>query len=285
VYALTVPRPVLDAVEMVRREKVRGASWALSTLIRAIIEAYEEGSLDCRDPEQLASLVESANRSMAPLAVLALTIRRACRKGPDALAEAVRDLLYYASRARERLIEQGSLLEPDSTIATLSYSSSVEAVLHGGRDKIDKVVVFESRPGGEGALLAATLRASGIQTVLAPDTMMPHWTSKADLIMVGADSITLDGCLLNKLGTLQLAITAKHYNKPIAAVIDATKIHPTATCQTIHVEERSYLVAGYGPVRYPVFDKTPLNMIDAHNRPRTHKTRKRITQKIIRKYN
>jgi len=255
-----VPARILDAVETVRREKVRGASWALATIARALIEAVEEGELDCKDPEAVAGLIEDVNRSMAPLANLALIVRRTCPKGPQALLEALRDLLYYASTARERLVEAGRLLDPDTRLSTISYSSSVEAVIHGGRDRIERVVVFESRPGGEGALLAGTLRVSGFDVVLAPDTMMPAWVSESSLVLVGADAVTLDGCFLNKLGTLQLAIVARHYGVPLAPVFDATKIHPTATCDTIHVEERRYLVAGYGPVRYPLFDKVPLSM-------------------------
>ncbi len=257
-----MPQPLLDAVEMIRREKVRGASWAFYTALRAIIESYEEGLLDCSDPERLARLVESANRSLATLANLAYEIRRTCPEGPKALVEAARTLLEVYSRSRTMLMEAGRQLG-EAAIATLSYSSSVEAVLSGARGRVRRVVVFESRPGGEGALFAATLRSSGFDVSLAPDTMMPYWASKVDLVLVGADSVTMDGCVVNKLGTHQLILIASHYSTPRAVVLDPLRIHPTAGCEDLPIEERTYLAPGYGPVRYPLFDKTPLELFNA----------------------
>jgi len=259
---LTLPQPIADAVEEIRREKLRGASWALYRAARAVLEAWEQGLLDCAAAGETAKAIEEANKSMAPLANLAYAIRESCRQNlPGAPAAQARRLLEYRERAQELLREASRSLDWPQTILTISYSSTVETIIHANKDAIHEVIVLESRPGGEGAILAANLRATGVNARLAPDTMTPHALQQAGTALTGADAVTRDACLVNKLGTLQLAILAEHTGKPLITAYDATKIHPKTTCETHPVEERTYMAPGYGPVRYPLFDKTPPDKI------------------------
>lgn len=259
-WVLAVPAQLVDAVEEIRREKLRGASWALYRAVQGLVEAVEAG-LDCSMAGEAAKLIEESNRTMAPLANLAYVVRESCARGlPGAPARQARALLDYSRRALERLRSHATSLNPDP-VATISYSSSVESVLTAVKPV--RVVVFESRPGGEGAILAANLRVAGLEARLLPDTMMPHGLDIVDYILVGADAVTMDACLYNKVGTLQLAIIAREYDKKLVAVYDATKIHPSSNCENHPVEERTYMAAGYGPVRYPLFDRVPGDLIAA----------------------
>ncbi len=250
---------ILDAVEEVRKEKVRGARWAVYRTAKAVIEAAEAGAT-CEDSHKIATAIVNANRSMAPLYNLAFYLRKGCEKGLDLKIIAQRVLNYY-SRSMELLRETGKRIPESTTIMTISYSSSVEAILLSGSKRIRKILVLESRPGGEGALLAATLRDAGISSELIPDTAAALYLEDTDYVLVGADAITSDACLVNKLGTRQLSLLAKNFNKPVIVVFDSLKIHPESTCINHPIEERSYLVPSYGPVRYPLFDITPPELI------------------------
>lgn len=255
-----MPEPLLDAVEEIRRERMRGASWALYRAVQGIVEAVEAG-LDCAHADEAARLIEEANKTMAPLANLAYIVRESCRRGlPGAPSRQARSLLDYSRRALERIRAHATSLTPDPA-ATFSYSSSVEAVLAAVKPL--RVVVFESRPGGEGAILAANLRVAGLEAVLLPDTMMPHGLDRVDYVLVGADAVTVDACLYNKVGTLQLAMIAREKGRKLVAVYDATKIHPSNSCTSHPIEERVYMAAGYGPVRYPLFDRVPRGLVAA----------------------
>jgi len=256
-----IPQPLVDAVEEIRREKLRGASWALLRGVQGLVEAVEAG-LDCSMAEQASSLIEQANKTMAPLANLAFIVRESCRRGlPGAPGLQARRLLDYQRRALDLLREAAASIRWQGPVATISYSSSVEALLIASRPR--EVLVFESRPGGEGAIFAANLRVAGLNARLLPDTMMVHGVEEAEAIVYGADAVTMDGCLFNKVGTLQLSLLSSGHGKHTIAVFDATKIHPSNTCESHPIEERSYMAAGYGPVRYPVFDRVPARLVSA----------------------
>ncbi|MEB3806983.1 MAG: hypothetical protein GSR73_05655 [Desulfurococcales archaeon] len=249
-----------EAVESVRRERIRGARWSLYTIARAIIEELEKGNISCSNIGEASALVLSANRSMAPLANLAYVLEEACARGTS-LAQVVRRVMQHQQRSIELIREFGHQLPADAKIATISYSSSVEAVLLASADRKPYVTVLESRPGGEGAVLASTLRDAGLRVRLLPDSMMYRAVEESDVVVVGADAVTRDACLVNKVGTRQVALLAGLYKKPVLAVFDLLKIHPETTCDTHPIEERSYMSPGYGPIRYPLFDKTEPSLI------------------------
>lgn len=251
-----------EAVEEVRREKIRGARWSLYTITRAVIEDYENGLLICQRIHEAAELIRGANKSMAPLANLSYILQEACSKGID-LKIVARNILYHQQRSLELIREAARNLPRAARIATFSYSSTIEAILHTLKGDLQEIIVLESRPGGEGAILAANLRDSGASVRLLPDTMMYEAAEQSDYILVGADAVTRDGCLVNKLGTRQLALIARYYERPVVGVFDSMKIHPDSTCKTHVIEERTYLAPGYGPTRYPLFDLTPEDLIKA----------------------
>ncbi|GAB6148827.1 eIF2B alpha/beta/delta subunit family protein [Stetteria hydrogenophila] len=251
------------ALARVAGETVRGASWSARVAAEALLADVEGGGRPCRDPEAVASAVEAANPSMASLYNLALLIREACASGGDeALARAVGRLLEYMEWARGRLRAAAAGAIPEgATVAAFSYSSSVEDAILEARGRVVGVVVFESRPGGEGVHLARRLRRAGIPVELAPDALMLDRLSGVDVAMVGADTVTRDGCLVNKAGTRLLALAAREAGIPLVAVFESYKIHPHARCGGVRIARRTYEIEGWGPVELPVFDETPPSLL------------------------
>ena len=255
--------PLAEALEAVRSEAERGATWAARVVLEALVREVEEGQGVCGDAEAAASAVEAANPSMASLYNVALLVRRACSEGGDAaLAGAARRMLFYMSEARERLRQAASEAFPRGTrVATLSYSSAVEAVLLAVRRQLGLVVVFESRPGGEGLSLARVLRGAGVRVTLAPDAAMRAYIGSVDMVLVGADTVTRDGCLVNKVGTRLAALAARDAGAPLVAVFEAFKVHPARGCGEVALARRTFEVEGWGPESYPVFEETPPGLV------------------------
>ncbi len=124
------------------------------------------------------------------------------------------------------------LLPPDATIYTHSRSSTVEQSLRwlAQAGRVRRVIVAESRPGGEGIALARALAASeaardgGLLVTLAADTASGLLMREADAVIVGADSVRADGAVVNKVGTYPLALMARAEGKLFYALCETLKI-------------------------------------------------------------
>jgi translation initiation factor 2B subunit (eIF-2B alpha/beta/delta family) len=249
------------ALEEIRNERVRGAAWAAYRAARGLLEELEEGRDPCVDPGAVATAVEAANPTMASLANVALILRLACERG--AAEEALRRLVGYLSRGRERLAEAARSVEAPRYVVTLSYSSSVEAVLRAWREQKPHVVVAESRPGGEGVELARRLRSAGVRVTLTPDLAAHLHLGPEAALVFGADTVGRDGCIVNKVGTRLLATAARAAGAATLAVFEPYKVHPSRGCGEIPIERWTIEVRGWGSTSVPVFDETPAGLVDA----------------------
>ncbi len=120
------------------------------------------------------------------------------------------------------------------TILTYSSSRSVrEALLRcWKKGKRFSVICSESRPAGEGTLLARRLVAGGIPTSLTTDALALSLLSashgsedRVNMILVSADSVSPRG-LTNKAGTHPLALVANHTSVPFYALAGSEKFFP-----------------------------------------------------------
>ncbi len=171
--------------------------------------------------------------------------------------------------AVERLRRFGrELLSGLSSVVTLSYSSSVLAILKEVGKNI-KVYVAESRPLLEGRKMAAALVESGIDVVLTTDAAIGRMLKEADAALVGADSILMNGSFANKVGTLQLACTSKFLGKPFYVVSTTWKAFPTLEYpEEEHVTEEvlppESLPTRKIKIRNPYFEVVPAELVTAY---------------------
>ena len=126
-------------------------------------------------------------------------------------------------------------LRTKNTILTYSGSRSVrESLVHcWKKGKRFSVVCCESRPAGEGTLLARRLVAEGIPTSLTTDalalsllTASHRSKGRVNMTLVGADSVSPRG-LTNKVGTHPLALVANHSSVPFYALAGSEKFLPS----------------------------------------------------------
>jgi translation initiation factor eIF-2B subunit delta len=132
-------------------------------------------------------------------------------------------------RRSEKIAQQAlSVLPEGCTVLTHSRSSTVLAALQlaMARGRLAEVVCTECRPGYEGRATAATLAQGGVRTTLVTDSAAASLLGRANLVLVGADSISRDG-LVNKMGTYAVALAAKDLGVPFYALCGTEKLLPT----------------------------------------------------------
>ena len=100
-----------------------------------------------------------------------------------------------------------------------SRSATVEATLRAiASSRTDRrVIVSESRPGGEGVALARSLRAEGWDVTLVADAACGVLMREADAVVIGADSVRADGSVVNKVGSFPLAMAARTAGVPFTS--------------------------------------------------------------------
>ncbi|MDE1164250.1 MAG: S-methyl-5-thioribose-1-phosphate isomerase [Pseudomonas sp.] len=141
---------------------------------------------------------------------------------------------------------------------------------------VERVYADETRPWLQGSRLTAwELANEGIPVTVNADSAAAHLmkTKGITWVIVGADRITANGDVANKIGTYQLAVTAMHHGVRFMVVAPSSTIDMSlASGEEIPIEERDgseLLEIGGKRVGAdveafnPVFDVTPADLIDA----------------------
>ncbi len=109
-------------------------------------------------------------------------------------------------------------------ILTLSNSGSVAKLLYKLSNKKRRlIIVSESRPMFEGRIFAKDIQKRGYNVEMITESMMADAVKRCGCILTGADKILRNKNAVNKMGSLQLAILAKHFKKPFYVIADKSK--------------------------------------------------------------
>lgn len=143
--------------------------------------------------------------------------------------------------------------------------------------KLAHVYVDETRPWLQGARLTAweldqEMIPVTLQTEAAVAALMA--SKKIDWVIVGADRITANGDVANKIGTYMLAVLARYHQVKMMVVAPTSTIDwQLESGSEIPIEQRPAdelaksngrrIVPEYIAVSNPVFDVTPAELIDA----------------------
>jgi methylthioribose-1-phosphate isomerase len=163
-------------------------------------------------------------------------------------------------------------------LATAGYGTALGVIRSVySRNSRLHVLADETRPLLQGARLTAwELMREGISVELITDGMAGHFMSRGLVthVVVGADRITANGDVANKIGTYTVSLLAREHGIPfyVAAPL-STVDRALADGSAIPIEERdSAEVTGFGGVRWappgvrvrnPAFDVTPAGNVTA----------------------
>ena len=214
----------------------------------------------------------------------------------DALALDVLSLLIGEARAIldedvascRAMGEFGAALLPDrarvlthcnaGALATAGYGTALGIIRSAHRlGKIERVFAGETRPVLQGARLTVwELVNEKIPATLITDSMAGFLMSRHEIncVVVGADRITANGDVVNKIGTYTVAVLARHHGIPFfVAAPRSTLDLKTARGEDVTIEERDprevvemagQRIAPHGvDVRNPAFDVTPAALVTA----------------------
>lgn len=156
-------------------------------------------------------------------------------------------------RANIKMGEYGAGLIPDgATILTHCNAGALATAAFGTAEGIMrvawykgkkiKVVATETRPVLQGARLTVwELVKEGIPVTLITDNMAGYVIRKGlvDLVIVGADRITREGYVINKIGTYMIALAAKRKGIPFYVAAPTSTIDLESSINDVVIEERN----------------------------------------------
>ncbi len=108
--------------------------------------------------------------------------------------------------------------------------------------KVEMVYALETRPVLQGARLTVfELMENGVDVTLVVDSMAGILMARnyVNLVIVGADRVAANGDFANKIGTLNLAVLARHFKIPFFVALPTSTIDPNIeNGENIPLEER-----------------------------------------------
>jgi len=287
------PQDVADAI---RRMVVRGApaigvAAAMGVALAAVRSRATSKETMLTELEGAASLL----RSTRPTAVnLAWGVQRALdvAKSKPTVAEMRDGVVAEVKKMEEEDVEVNKklgrvgaeLIRNGETIitqcnagalATVGYGTAL-GVIRAAREqgKLVKVIVPETRPALQGSRLTAfELERDGIDCTLISDTAVGYTiaSGRVDRAIVGADRITKDGYVFNKIGTYQVAVLASRHGVPFHPAAPYSTFDRAHGHSEVVIEERTSdevvrirgrRIAPKGvPVSNPAFDSTPPELV------------------------
>ncbi len=162
-------------------------------------------------------------------------------------------------------------------LATSGYGTALGVVRRASKDgNIEKIYATETRPWLQGSRLTASeLLFDNISVTIIIDSAAGYLMNSEciDWIIVGADRVTLNGDVINKIGTYNLAILAEKHDAKFMVVAPTSTIDlATESGFDVCIEQREEEEIKYfnnqliapkkANVFNPVFDVTPSSLID-----------------------
>jgi ribose 1,5-bisphosphate isomerase len=146
-----------------------------------------------------------------------------------------REYISILKDSKRRIAKFGSRLIPENTtdtfvVQTHCHSSIVEAILTeaNNQGKNFRVISTETRPFYQGRITSKKLLNHGIEVTQIVDSAM-RWAARnlqTDLIIIGADAVTSEGTVLNKIGSRLLALVAHEEHIPFYVATPLLKYNP-----------------------------------------------------------
>ncbi|NLA95662.1 MAG: s-methyl-5-thioribose-1-phosphate isomerase [Clostridiaceae bacterium] len=207
-----------------------------------------------------------------------IAAEKALAQGESDVTQILFDLAYDSLERRyERMSRVGSnlisLLPDRAIVMTNCFGETIiGTMIRAAQDRGLELKLFtpETRPYFQGARLTASVAAEmGADVTVITDNMPAEVFSRhpVDLYTTAADAITRDGYVVNKTGTLQIAIVAKYYGVPyfvtgipdrvILSEVTIEQRDPQFVLEARGVRNTRPEVKGY----YPSFDITPPHLV------------------------
>jgi ribose 1,5-bisphosphate isomerase len=189
--------------------------------------------------------------------------------------KAAEDFIENAKTAVQKIGEIGArrIKDGDVLLTHCNSSAAIEVMKTAWMDgRRFEVLVTETRPRFQGHITARELSNVGIPVTLILDDAVRYFMQDVDKVLVGADAITANGALVNKIGTSMVALAAHEARVKVFVAAETYKFSPeTMIGELVRIEERDQAEVispeerrqiGSIKVLNPSFDVTPPEFID-----------------------
>jgi ribose 1,5-bisphosphate isomerase len=277
---------VTETAEQIKSMEIRGAG-------RIAREAAE--ALRCHATELRAGDLESFRQEMDAAAQILIETRPTAvslpnavhivmsgleraltlEEGRNGVINRAEQFIHSSRHAVENIAQFGArhIRDGDTLLTHCNSEAALGCIIEAHRSgKEIEVFATEVRPRNQGYITIRTLNDAGIKTNFIVDSAVRSFIHEVDLVIVGADAVTVNGAVVNKIGTSQVAHTAHEARVNVLVAAETYKFAPrTIIGELITIEERAGNeiladdIARTLPqvtVRNPAFDVTPAEYID-----------------------
>lgn len=185
--------------------------------------------------------------------------------------DVIEHVIKYFKNSKEKIAHIGAeKIKTGMTIFTHCHASSVTAILIAAQKQGKYFIVHntETRPRWQGRKTAEELAKAGIPVIHSVDSVGRLQLRSCDLMLVGADAVTVEGNVVNKIGTTLFAEFAHLYQIPVYSCTNSWKFDPlTIQGADEPIEERDSAEVWENPpsgvqVINPAFELTPADRIN-----------------------
>ena len=277
---------VTETADKIKRMEIRGAgriAREAAGALRQQADGIRDGDLESfrREMEGAAQTLIATRPTAVSLPnavhIVMSGLERAgtleeARKGVIDRAE---QFIHSSRNAVENIAQFGArhIRDGDTLLTHCNSEAALGCIIEAHRSgKEIEVFATEVRPRNQGHITIRTLNDAGIKTSFIVDSAVRTFINEIDLVIVGADAVTVNGAVVNKIGTSQVAHTAHEARVNVLVAAETYKFAPrTIFGELIQIEERAgnevladeiLRTLPNVTVRNPAFDVTPAEYID-----------------------
>lgn len=266
--------------------EVRGAGRIARAAVRALADFAR--NLDVSDLESFKQELQWAAGVLTSTRPTAVSLPNAVRyvmraldssESVDEAREAIllkaAEFVDHSEHALDWIAEIGArhISDGDVLLTHCNSEAALGCILKAHQQgKEIEVYATEVRPRGQGLITIRTLNDAGIRTNYIIDSAVRYFINDIDLVIVGADAIAVNGAVVNKIGTAQIAHAAYEARTNVIVAAETYKFAPrTILGEKIEIEERDLAEVlpreeaeqlPFVQVRNPAFDVTPAKYVD-----------------------
>ena len=151
------------------------------------------------------------------------------RELKENLFSRIQKTLKMMDHSKSLIVDIGSKkIKNGMVVFTHGHSSNVNAILIEAKKQGKQFEVHntETRPRYHGRKTAEELSKAGIKVVHYVDLAARFALKKADIMLIGADSINSEGRVINKIGSELFAEVARKYDIPVYVCTNSWKFDP-----------------------------------------------------------
>lgn len=264
IHAARSGREVMRTLTRVALDSKAVDAASLLVEMQQAVDALLESMLPYAPPvnviHRFLAYLEDAAAEDRPAAML--------RQEIEELAAAFED---WSRQARNLVSQHGASLIPSGgAVYTFTLSETVLNTFRTAwqQGRSFHVLLTESRPNEDGLDTAEKLSQMGVPVSISIDAALATVVPHADIMIVGAEAIMVDGSAVCKVGTYPSALVAHRFGVPVYVIVDTLKFNSASmvglSLATQRMTTDDVLSGGFSSrvqVLGQLFDRTPGELI------------------------